>query len=90
MMASKMEMHEKLALINENLAEVLNPELIERVLTEGRNLRVYWGKFRYCFVSDPPLFFATRHYPNEDADSCVSFKEPHRQDDLIADTLSLP
>ena len=35
---------EKLALINENLAEVLNPEIIENVLAEGRNLKVYWGK----------------------------------------------
>ena len=33
---------EKLALIKENLVEVLNPELIERPLAEGRNLRIYW------------------------------------------------
>jgi len=38
-----MEAREKLALISEGLAEVLNPELIESVLAEGRNLRVYWG-----------------------------------------------
>jgi len=38
-----MEYQEKLALINENLAEVLNPELIERPLSEGRNPRIYWG-----------------------------------------------
>jgi hypothetical protein len=37
-----MEVHEKLALINENLAELLNSELIERVLTEEYNLRVYY------------------------------------------------
>lgn len=36
-------MPEKLALIKENLAEVLNVELIESVLAEGRNLKVYWG-----------------------------------------------
>jgi hypothetical protein len=39
-------------IIAENLAEVINPELIEQVLAEGRNPRVYWGKFgpfpRYC------------------------------------------
>lgn len=34
---------EKFALISENLAEVLNPELIQRILAEGRNVRVYWG-----------------------------------------------
>ena len=31
-------------LIGENLAEIINPELIETVLAEKRNLRVYWGK----------------------------------------------
>ncbi|KAL2863252.1 tyrosine--tRNA ligase TYS1 [Aspergillus lucknowensis] len=33
----------RLDLIVENLAEVINPELIEQVLAEGRNPRVYWG-----------------------------------------------
>ncbi|KAJ0416413.1 hypothetical protein BJY00DRAFT_291732 [Aspergillus carlsbadensis] len=30
-------------IISENLAEVINPELIEQILAEGRNPRVYWG-----------------------------------------------
>lgn len=34
---------EKLDLIYENLAEVINPEIIEAVLDEGRNVKVYWG-----------------------------------------------
>ncbi|TAQ91198.1 hypothetical protein B7494_g489 [Chlorociboria aeruginascens] len=34
---------EQLALIKENLAEVLNEEIIESVLREGRPLKVYWG-----------------------------------------------
>ncbi|KAI1635804.1 hypothetical protein F4809DRAFT_612494 [Biscogniauxia mediterranea] len=34
---------EKFALISENLAEVINPEIIEKILAEGRNPRVYWG-----------------------------------------------
>ncbi|KAI1491725.1 hypothetical protein F5X96DRAFT_630157 [Biscogniauxia mediterranea] len=34
---------EKFALINENLAEIINPEIIEKILAEGRNPRVYWG-----------------------------------------------
>ncbi|EAW12526.1 tyrosyl-tRNA synthetase [Aspergillus clavatus NRRL 1] len=34
---------EKLALINENLAEVLNPEIIEKIIAEGRSPRIYWG-----------------------------------------------
>jgi hypothetical protein len=37
-----MGLEEKLALIKENLFEVLNPELIERPLAEGRNPRIYW------------------------------------------------
>ncbi|KAJ5608842.1 Tyrosine--tRNA ligase cytoplasmic [Penicillium herquei] len=30
-------------LINDNLAEVLNPELIESILKENRSPRIYWG-----------------------------------------------
>lgn len=46
-----LEVSEKLALIKENLAEVLNPEIIESVLTEGRNLKIYWGKYAQLFTS---------------------------------------
>jgi hypothetical protein len=35
---------ERLALININLAEVLNPEIIENVINEGRDPKIYWGK----------------------------------------------
>lgn len=31
-------------MISENLAEVLNPEILEGILAEGRNPRVYWGE----------------------------------------------
>ncbi|KAI9740836.1 MAG: hypothetical protein M1818_004441 [Claussenomyces sp. TS43310] len=34
---------DQLALIKENLSEVLNEEIIESVLREGRPLKVYWG-----------------------------------------------
>ncbi|KAJ5994294.1 tyrosine tRNA ligase [Penicillium sp. IBT 35674x] len=34
---------ERFDLIRENLAEVLNPEIIEGILAEGRNPRIYWG-----------------------------------------------
>ncbi|KAL3478002.1 tyrosine tRNA ligase [Aspergillus californicus] len=30
-------------LINDNLAEFLNPDIIETILAEGRNPRIYWG-----------------------------------------------
>lgn len=33
----------KTALIKENLAEVLNPEIIDDVLNKGETLRIYWG-----------------------------------------------
>ncbi|KAK5656717.1 hypothetical protein OQA88_4264 [Cercophora sp. LCS_1] len=34
---------EQLALIKVNLAEFLNPEIIEKALDEGRHPRIYWG-----------------------------------------------
>ncbi|KAM0435086.1 hypothetical protein ACHAPT_003175 [Fusarium lateritium] len=34
---------ERLGLIRENLAEVLNPEIIESIMAEGRNPKIYWG-----------------------------------------------
>ncbi|OXV05310.1 hypothetical protein Egran_06922 [Elaphomyces granulatus] len=34
---------ERFSLISENLCEILDPELIENILAEGRNPRVYWG-----------------------------------------------
>ena len=34
---------QKLELIRENLAEVLNPEIIDEVLDKGETLRIYWG-----------------------------------------------
>lgn len=39
-----MGVSEKLALINENLAEVLNPEIIKKILDEERNVKIYWGE----------------------------------------------
>jgi hypothetical protein len=30
-------------LIANNLAEVLDPEIIQKILAEGRNPRIYWG-----------------------------------------------
>ncbi|SPJ74046.1 probable tyrosine-tRNA ligase [Fusarium torulosum] len=34
---------ERFSLIKENLAEVLNPEIIQSILDEGRNPKIYWG-----------------------------------------------
>lgn len=35
---------EKFALIKENLAEIINPEIIEKILAEGKVLKIYWGR----------------------------------------------
>lgn len=32
-------------LIRENLEEIMNPEILETILAEGRNPRIYWGKY---------------------------------------------
>lgn len=36
---------QRLALIKENLAEVLNEEIIKKVLDEGGHPKIYWGMF---------------------------------------------
>jgi tyrosyl-tRNA synthetase len=38
-----LSVEEKLKLINENLAEVLNPEIIETLLKDGKEISLYWG-----------------------------------------------
>ena len=42
---------ERFSMIRENLAEILDPELIENILAEGRNPRVYWGNISFYFDS---------------------------------------
>ena len=42
--AMELTAKERFDLIRENLAEVLNPEIIEGILAEGRNPRIYWGE----------------------------------------------
>ena len=39
-----MPAEERLSLIRENLAEFLNPEIIEDIIKEGGNPKVYWGE----------------------------------------------
>lgn len=40
---ANLSVEERLALIRENLAEVLNPEIIEGAMAEGRNPKIYFG-----------------------------------------------
>jgi len=48
-MAETMSAEEKIAVIKENLQEVLKPEIIEDViLRQKRPLIVYWGDHRIC------------------------------------------
>lgn len=35
---------ESLTLIRENLAEILNPEILEKIIAEGRHPKIYWGE----------------------------------------------
>ncbi|KAG6017696.1 hypothetical protein E4U41_004166 [Claviceps citrina] len=42
-MAAADDATERFALLQENLAEVLNPEIIESILAEGRDPKIYWG-----------------------------------------------
>jgi tyrosyl-tRNA synthetase len=35
----------RLSLIRENLSEILNAEIIEKIIDEGKNPKIYWGKF---------------------------------------------
>jgi tyrosyl-tRNA synthetase len=48
---------QKFALITNNLAEVLNPELIKQVLVE-RDLKVYWGTENLLYSR-----FGTKQFP---------------------------
>lgn len=68
---------ERLTLIRENLAEILNPEIIEDAMKEGRNPKIYFGTDR-C----PPL--------EHTGSVLMSSKELRRLDDLTADTLCRP
>lgn len=38
------EAKSRFVLIKENLAEILNPEIIENILAEGRHPKIYWGE----------------------------------------------
>ena len=48
-MAESLTADEKIALIHENLQEVLKPEIIEDVIKrQNRPLAIYWGKAVRC------------------------------------------
>lgn len=52
---SDLDPQQKIALIKENLQEVLRPDIIENVLVkEDRPLAIYWGNV-------PPLGFELEH-----------------------------
>lgn len=40
----EMSAEDRWALINENLAEVLNPEIIKKIVDEGGHPKIYWGE----------------------------------------------
>lgn len=51
-MAEGTTAQERFALIQENLAEVMNPEIIEKILAEGRNPKIYWGNKHLNYTAD--------------------------------------
>lgn len=46
---AEMNAAERFALIKENLQEILNPDIIEGILAEGRNPKIYWGTTQHFF-----------------------------------------
>ena len=53
-MAESLSPQEKIALIHENLQEVLKPEIIENVIIkENRPLCLYWGRLFLCAAALP-------------------------------------
>lgn len=47
-----MDANQRFSLIKENLAEVLNPEIIEKILAEGRHPKIYWGESLFNSVTE--------------------------------------
>lgn len=41
--SAKLSLEQKMDLIKVNLKEVLNPEIMEAAINEGRPLKIYWG-----------------------------------------------
>lgn len=51
----------RLSLIKENLAEVLNEEIIKKILDEGRHPKIYWGRFEQFSRLKRPLSVSGQH-----------------------------
>jgi tyrosyl-tRNA synthetase len=55
-------------LISDNLAEFLNPEIIENILIRGDNPKIYWGTgesrtfFFLCSLPSPLYFNISRQH----------------------------
>lgn len=49
---AEMDANQRFSLIKENLAEVLNPEIIEKILAEGRHPKIYWGESLFNSVTE--------------------------------------
>lgn len=72
----------RLSLIKENLAEVLNEEIIKKILDEGQHPKIYWGK-----LATPVLCACVVLLGNADT---TLLQAPRRQAGRIAATLSPP
>ena len=47
-----LDKQQKLALIRENLAEVLNLEIIEKILAEGKSPKIYWVRSQCMDINE--------------------------------------
>ena len=48
---AEMTPDQRLALIKENLAEVLNEEIIKKILDDGKHPKIYWGMLSSVNIS---------------------------------------
>lgn len=48
---AQMAAEERIALIKENLAEWLDFDMIEKIVNEGKDPKVYWGTYVSFFLS---------------------------------------
>ena len=86
---ASLEPAERLALIRENLEEVLNEEIIEKIIAEGRHPKIYWGEspaiLGHCLSprspgteADGPIHGSNRH--GDDGKAALRLLCPQHQD----------
>lgn len=62
---ASLDRNERFELIKENLAEVLNPEIIESILVDGRSPKIYWGEYFPSTAVSITLILPTVRYRDD-------------------------